>query len=255
MKTLADSTEKPHQVVALSGGKDSTALALRLKELHPHIPWEFVCTPTGDELPPMQAHWENLNRLLGGVKMLPTKTLEEIIEEKHMVPTFRARFCTRELKLEPFFEYMETLPAGSLCYVGLRADEPDRVGAILGEDDQFDLRYPFRDWGWGLPEVTEYLACRGVEIPARTDCGACFYQRLGEWKDLWQQYPERYEQYVQIEAKISKSRGKAVSFRSPQRDTWPAQLKDLRKEFERGRPLHERKAKDPSLAACPWCSK
>lgn len=37
-------------VVALSGGKDSTALALRLKEIEPRE-YQYVCTPTGDELP------------------------------------------------------------------------------------------------------------------------------------------------------------------------------------------------------------
>ena len=40
-------------VVALSGGKDSTALALRLHELNPKVDYTYVCTPTGDELPEM----------------------------------------------------------------------------------------------------------------------------------------------------------------------------------------------------------
>lgn len=35
-------------VVALSGGKDSTALALRLAETEPRD-YTYVCTPTGDE--------------------------------------------------------------------------------------------------------------------------------------------------------------------------------------------------------------
>jgi len=34
------------RVVWVSGGKDSTAMSLRLAELHPDVPWRFICTPT-----------------------------------------------------------------------------------------------------------------------------------------------------------------------------------------------------------------
>jgi hypothetical protein len=46
-------------VLALSGGHDSTALAFLLKDREPR-PYNYVCTPTGDELPEMFAHWRNL---------------------------------------------------------------------------------------------------------------------------------------------------------------------------------------------------
>lgn len=242
-------------VVALSGGKDSTALALRLKELNPETPYEFVCTPTGDELPPMQAHWRRLEDLLGGIKMLSTMTLEESIKEQMMLPNFRARWCTLDLKMRPFFTYMETTPPGSYVYVGLRADEPDREGFQLGPDEKFVIKHPFREWRWGLSEVQEYLRCQDVEIPERTDCGACFYQRLGEWKTLSEKYPERYEKYIELEDMVSEARGKQHTFRSPGRDTWPADLRSLREEFRKGRKIRTRKPKDPGLAACPWCSK
>lgn len=52
-------------VVALSGGKDSTAMALRLRELNPDVDYVYVCTPTGNELPEMWEHWRKLGQLLG----------------------------------------------------------------------------------------------------------------------------------------------------------------------------------------------
>ena len=39
-------------IIGLSGGKDSTCLALLLKEHEPR-PYNYVCTPTGNELPDM----------------------------------------------------------------------------------------------------------------------------------------------------------------------------------------------------------
>jgi len=51
-------------IVALSGGKDSTAMALRLVEVEPRD-YTFVCTPTGDEPPTMIEHWIKVGKMLG----------------------------------------------------------------------------------------------------------------------------------------------------------------------------------------------
>jgi len=59
-----DLLEHPARIVALSGGKDSTALALRLMEVEPK-PYQFCITPTGRELPEMVEHWAKLGCLLG----------------------------------------------------------------------------------------------------------------------------------------------------------------------------------------------
>ena len=55
---------KQRDVVGLSGGKDSTALALWLVENEPRE-YEFILQSTGNELPPMVEHWERLERMLG----------------------------------------------------------------------------------------------------------------------------------------------------------------------------------------------
>ena len=94
-------------VVALSGGKDSTALALRLAEVEPRD-YTYVCTPTGDELPEMFAHWRKLGELLGSriVPVMAHTGLNGVIREQKMLPNFRARFCTRILKIEPYRKWL-----------------------------------------------------------------------------------------------------------------------------------------------------
>jgi 3'-phosphoadenosine 5'-phosphosulfate sulfotransferase (PAPS reductase)/FAD synthetase len=231
-------------IVAISGGKDSCAMALRLKELHPDIDYEYVITPTGDELPDMAAHWSLMEGRLGAFKRLGTMTLWDCIRREGMIPNYRARFCTRILKIEPFIDYMNTLDEGSVMYVGLRADEDGRLG-LLQPDSIFRVAYPLRDWRWGLAEVLDYLDQQGVVIPRRTDCGVCFYQKLSEWKELLDTHPDRYQSYVDIETEMGHT------FRSPGRDTWPASLADLRVEFQSGRRLRKDRQ---TQKKCRFCS-
>lgn len=216
-------------VVGLSGGKDSVAMSLRLRELHPDIDFEYICTPTGNELPELFDHLQNLEDLLGKpIKRLGVGLdLYQLIEEQQMIPNYRARFCTRVLKIEPTIEYMRALPEGSVLYVGLRADEPvEKRGGIYG--DLVTSVYPMREWGWTIEDVWAYLGERGVKIPKRTDCGVCFYQRLGEWWNLWRFNPEFFAEGEKVEELIGHT------FRSDGRDSWPASLADLRQRFERG---------------------
>jgi 3'-phosphoadenosine 5'-phosphosulfate sulfotransferase (PAPS reductase)/FAD synthetase len=223
------------QVIALSGGKDSTAMAIRLRELNPNVDYHLLISPTGNELPEMREHWSRLECLLGKpmIRLLPfgegVDGLLRLIEQWGALPNHRQRWCTRVLKIEPAIAWM-VANAPCVQYVGLRADEDaDERRGIYGEIPGVEQRFPLREWGWGVDDVWGYLAERGVKIPKRTDCGFCYAQRLIEWKRLWEQHPEMYEQAVQLE------KATGHTFRSPSRDTWPAPLDELRAEFEAGR--------------------
>lgn len=247
----------PKHVVGLSGGKDSTALALWLVENEPRE-YEFICNTTGNELPEMVAHWARLEQVLGQpIKPVThTANLVELCEQMNMLPNFRMRWCTRILKIEPTIAYMDSLPEGSTLYVGLRADEEPRRG-IYGED--MTIRFPLREIGWAEADVWRYLAKKSIEIPARTDCGLCPYQQIGEWFDLWRNHPEHWAVGERLEARTGHT------FRSPDphgrltigagrmmssRDTWPASMVDLAAEFASGRPMR----KSSRGTTCRVCS-
>ena len=214
-------------VVALSGGKDSTAMALRLAEVEPRD-YVYVCTPTGNEPAAMFAHWRRLSELLGTpLTPIVGGTLRGLIEHYEALPNWRQRWCTRQLKIEPFAAWLlQHTPAVS--YVGLRSDEPARVGGDYSEVPGVEMRYPLREWGWTLADVQRYLDARDVVIPKRTDCALCFFQRIGEWFDLWRDDPAAWAEGERLEALTGHT------FRSDGRDSWPAALRDLRAEFERG---------------------
>ena len=230
-----DADNRAH-IVGLSGGKDSTAMALRLVQANPDVPYTFFCTPTGDELPPLLDHWNLLAEVLAPAPFLFVQTeknglpltLAGLIDEFEALPNWRQRWCTRLLKIVPGEAFMRFVLLGGpvRSYIGLRADEETRAGLYAPDLDQC---HPLREWGWGINEVRGYLAELGVCIPRRTDCASCFFQTIPEWKVLLEEHPEAYAIAADAEQRIGHT------FRSNGRDTWPAGLKELAEEFRAGR--------------------
>lgn len=217
-------------------------MVLRMAELGE----DFAClfTPTGNELPALLIH---LHAIVEQIKrplvLPPNQSLDYWIDFHQALPNFRMRWCTRKIKILPCIAFLKQHP-GSVLAVGLRADEESRVG-LYG--DYATYRYPLQEWGWTIADVQQYLKKRRVTVPIRTDCALCYDQRLGEWWRLWREHPEEYERGVQLEAKYGHT------FRSAQRDTWPAGLAELRAEFLKGRRPRGVDDDDDKMA-CRVCS-
>jgi hypothetical protein len=252
-----DPTDGKYHVVALSGGHDSSILSVMLKEQQPGRVFNYVCTPTGDELPAMYEHWRLLAHLLGK-RIIPIMggTLRKVIREQKMLPNFRARFCTRIIKIEPYHAVLSELAAVApvVSYVGLRADEPGRAGGVYSDIPGVEMRFPLREWDMGETEVQAALADRGIVCPNRTDCARCYHQRLGEWYELWRDHPDIYADAEADEAEFG------ATYRSPGRDTWPVSLRGMRVRFEAGEvPAKslmrmQRERETQKVGACRVCS-
>lgn len=245
-------SDGPTHFVGLSGGKDSTAMALALKQREPDARYEFLITPTKRELPEMDAHWSRLEVLLGQPLIrVPALSLVELIVKKGALPNWRMRWCTVLVKIEPFMAYVSARAPGITC-IGIRADEvlgdTPREGTDWSGVEGVTQDFPLVRWGWGLNKVLSYLNERGVIVPKRTDCDWCFFQRLIEWYELWRDHLDRWMEGEAIEKLYGHT------FRSDQRDTWPASMEGLRKCFESGRiPVETRNRQRKTM--CSWCAR
>ena len=243
--------DKTAHIVALSGGKDSTALALRLNEVYPRE-YIYICTPTGDELPEMQTHWDKLSKRLQKpiIKLYNTKykTIYDLIEHFQALPNFRQRWCTRILKIETAQDFYN-LNKPAIIYVGLRADETNRKGNTLFDANVTQV-FPMQEWGWTINDVKNYLIKKEIEIPRRTDCAMCFYQRIGEWWMLWKEHPEHFKKLSDLEDKIGHT-----LMTIGKHKIWPHKLSDLANEFNKGRKPREIKSKQKtSITQCRICT-
>jgi len=230
-------------IVALSGGKDSVAMALALKEKEPWRKYEYVYTPTGWELPEMDEHFNKLRALLGEIVPLPTHSMDELIQIQRALPNWRMRWCTRKIKIEPFERFIRSIGECTV-YVGIRADETgDREGVDYDRIEGVTRRFPMDEWGWTIQDVLSFLDCRGIIIPERTDCDACFFQTLYEWWLFWKRHPERWMLREGLEKQMGHT------FRSESRDTWPTSMLGLRMAFESGEVPKDRRTKRTTMCA------
>jgi hypothetical protein len=128
-------------------------------------------------------------------------------EYGNYLPTPRARWCTRQLKLLPFRNWIKPwLDAGDEVhsYVAIRADEAHRDGYESGHENLV-VHLPFRAAGVDHADVLDLLRGAGVGLPkyyewrSRSGCTFCFFQQKIEWVRLRQRHPDRFEEAKRYE--------------------------------------------------------
>ena len=190
------------QICPLSGGKDSTALAILLRDKIPNL--EYVFCDTGAELPETYEYLDKLEAFLGQeITRLNTEKSFDFLMKKYgnYLPSARARWCTSEMKIRSYERFIGDDPIES--YVGIRADE-DREGYISNKDTIIP-RYPFKELGIDLAGVNKILEDSGIGMPeyyewrSRSGCYFCFFQRQIEWVGLSERHPELFEKAKEYE--------------------------------------------------------
>ncbi len=189
-------------IVSLSGGKDSTALAIYLRDKIPQL--EYVFCDTHKELPETYEYLDKLEAFLGQRihRLNPQRGFDHWLEMYGgMLPSAQVRWCTRKLKIEPFEAFVKDDQIWS--YIGIRADE-ERSGYISTKPNITPL-YPFKEHGLALADIERILKESGIGLPAyyewrqRSGCTFCFYQRGFEWVGLKERHPEYFEEAKRYE--------------------------------------------------------
>lgn len=196
---------KTRHVLGLSGGRDSAALAIFMRQRHPEINVEYFFTDTGKELPEVYEYLTRLEGYLGKPirRLNPDRDFDYWLKSyKNYLPSAQSRWCTRQLKLRPFEGWVRSfLDVGEtvISYVAIRGDEEYREG-YQSNKDKLLIRLPFKDAGIDKAGVIEILEGSGLGLPAyydwrtRSGCTFCFFQQKIEWVRLKERHPEAYEE-------------------------------------------------------------
>lgn len=196
-------TEK--HVLGLSGGRDSAALAVFMRETYPELHLEYFFTDTGKELPEVYDFLGRLEGFLGKPirRLNPDHDFDFWLREYgHFLPSAKARWCTRKLKLKPFEDWLKPHLEGGgtvYSYVAIRADEPERLGYHATQPN-LKVQYPFREHGIDKAGVIDLLNSSGLGMPdyykwrSRSGCTFCFFQQKIEWVRLKREHPDAFEE-------------------------------------------------------------
>ncbi|MFN8352296.1 MAG: phosphoadenosine phosphosulfate reductase family protein [Flavobacteriales bacterium] len=141
-------------VLGISGGKDSAALAIYMKDRFPQLDLTYYFTDTGKELDETYQLIERLESYLGKkVTRLESEEAKKSGQDpfdyyykvfRGYLPSSQARWCTKLMKIEPFEAFVGDAP--TLSYVGIRGDE-DREGYISTKAN-IQAIFPFRRNIW-----------------------------------------------------------------------------------------------------------
>ena len=192
-------------VLGLSGGRDSAALAVHMRQNRPELKIDYFFTDTGKELPEVYEFLGKLEGFLGKpiLRLNPDRDFDFWLHRyKNFLPSPQTRWCTRQLKLRPFEHWIRpALDNGTLVfsYVAIRADEEYREG-YSSRHANLKVRLPFKDAGIDKAGVLELLDGAGLGLPAyyewrtRSGCTFCFFQQKIEWVRLMERHPEFFEE-------------------------------------------------------------
>ena len=193
-------------ICGISGGKDSSALAVYMHDKVPDM--EYFFCDTGAELPETYEYLTRLEVILGKpiARLNAQRGFDHWFEVfRGTLPSPQMRWCTKIMKIKPIEEWIGNDPA--ISYVAIRADESNRKGYISTKPN-IETRFPFVEDGVDYQHVLRILDDAGVGLPTyyewrtRSGCYFCFYQRKAEWIGLSERHPDLFERAVAIEQKV-----------------------------------------------------
>lgn len=228
-------------VVSFSGGKDSTAMLLRLLEEGRPVDDIVFCDTTA-EFPQMYEHIAQVEKYIGRkiTILRPEHDFEYMMLEYEKKkgkskgqkgygwPNRRARWCTSYFKREQINRYLGKIKNDVAQYIGVAADEIIRTH---NNKDGRTLIYPLVEWGMTERDCLQYCYDRGFtwgglyEKFNRLSCYLCPMKSLNELRIIRRDFPELWKHMMELDERSIKITG--YSFRPN------CTIADLTDRFER----------------------
>ncbi|APZ51088.1 Phosphoadenylyl-sulfate reductase (thioredoxin) [Salipiger abyssi] len=221
-------------------------MAVYMRQHHPDLDIDYFFTDTGKELPEVYEFLGRLEGFLGKsiLRLNPDRDFDFWLKQyNNFLPSPQTRWCTRQLKLRPFEQWLRPLlEEGNTIYsyVAIRSDEEYREG-YSSKHDRLKIVLPFKEDGIDKPGVLDILEASGLGLPryydwrSRSGCTFCFYQQKIEWVRLKEEHPEAFEEAKSYE-KDAVANGSPFTWsqgESLDELTQPERVKQIKEDYEK----------------------
>lgn len=213
-------------VVSFSGGKDSTAMLLKMLEKEIPVDVVLFCD-TGLEFPALYRHIQKVEQKTG-IDVTTVKNdddFEYLFARKQIIRKSektiekyglnrlgyswagpRQRWCTERLKKQPRERFLRQLRDNYdvIEFIGIAADEKHRINRKCNQRE--NVRLPLVEWNMTEADCLEYCYEHGYDWEglytkmSRVSCWCCPLQSLKELRVLYFDFPELWEQLLKWDA-------------------------------------------------------
>jgi 3'-phosphoadenosine 5'-phosphosulfate sulfotransferase (PAPS reductase)/FAD synthetase len=202
-------------IVSFSGGKDSTAMLLRMIELNYQID-EVIFADTTFEFPEMYMWINKIESILPfkitkvtaphsfdswfyGIPKRGKRGKQGII--RGFPPEFYGCWWQRDCKTNAI---SKKIGKGNIVYMGIASDEFKRSKAKRYSKGDNTYKFPLIDWNWSESDCVKYLESKGLKHPLvtkfkRTGCWLCPKQSKKSLYSLYIHYPILWERLKKYE--------------------------------------------------------
>lgn len=232
--------KRDRHVVNFSGGKDSTAMLLRMIELGMQID-DIVFADTGAEFPELYDFIKRVEKYIGRKVTIvhPKKSFEETFwlragegsKKAGQIRGFPLMvlpcWWTRDAKITPLNKANKD---ATHIYIGIASDEAHRQTTDKRKIGKY--KYPLIEWGWTEQDCIDYLNKINLFNPLyvnfnRLGCWFCPKQSTTSLYSLWKNYPDLWKKFLAWEDLNFKETGRFIKMR--------ISLHDIQKKFEAGK--------------------
>jgi len=224
-------------IVMYSGGKDSTAALLYvlnyIRNYNKKNRVRVLFADTGIEHPLTYKYIEYVEKKLNiNIEKLNNDEFLDVCLDKKMFPRPLTRFCTKELKVRPFREWIynnyvsQGKRAGTdfIVVQGIRAEESERRAAVYSEFNEKTYKVNYKPFNviywhpilhWTATDVFKYIEDNGLQQNKvythlklnRASCFPCIMSNLNEIKHIAND-TEALKRIIEMEKALFYSRKK-----------------------------------------------
>ncbi|MCK9356976.1 MAG: phosphoadenosine phosphosulfate reductase family protein [Dehalococcoidia bacterium] len=166
-------------------------------------------------------------------------TLIGYCEERHVIPASGVRWCTIEWKVNAIGRWAEQ-HAVDTQLIGIAADEAHR--------QPLKLR-PLVDRNITRQGCIDIIVAEGLDVPQKSGCHICPFQRDSQWRELWHRHPDLFERAAALEESTPRTKsGRTTATLDP---AGKVTLRDRQYRYEHQGGLLEESDWDELLAYRP----